>query len=281
MIIDGHAHCYPDSTAQKIVGRFTEFHRMEPTRSLGTGTVGNLLGRMETAGIDFTVMANFAPEKSLRKTNEWSLEMARIHPRLIPLVAVHPCMSVEEVASYFTRGARGIKMHTGIQGFDPMDDGLQRIYAFAEAKRLPVTFHCGETSRIRLNSFADIDRIVPAVLKWPGIPFVLTHLAAGDPEVALQVATSCPNALFDTSIAFSGEHCIHRIHHDVWENDGSAMELFRKIGCDRIAFGSDYPFGNQASDIGRIRRLNLAEEEKATILGTNTWNIYNCKAVSQ
>lgn len=29
-ILDGHAHLYPDELAQKVVGRFTEFHRMNP-----------------------------------------------------------------------------------------------------------------------------------------------------------------------------------------------------------------------------------------------------------
>ena len=46
MIIDGHAHVYNEKNAEKIVSAFTELHRMEPTASLGQGTVADLVGKM-------------------------------------------------------------------------------------------------------------------------------------------------------------------------------------------------------------------------------------------
>jgi len=39
MIIDGHAHVYAEKNAAKIVSSFTELHHMEPTSSVGKGTV--------------------------------------------------------------------------------------------------------------------------------------------------------------------------------------------------------------------------------------------------
>lgn len=273
-IIDGHAHLYPDESAQKVIDRFTDYHRMEPLSGLGKGTVSDLQEKMSQSETEYTVVANFAPIKSLLKTNEWTLITCYEHRNLIPLISVHPEMPLEDVISYLKRGAKGIKMHNGIQEFDPSSDGLKKTYQYCNENRIPITYHCGETSRVHMNEYTDMSHIIPVVKAYPHIPFVLTHLAASDPTVIEKIAESCPNALFDTSIAFSGEHCIHRIHHELWEDDEKASAFFRKIGCDRFAFGSDYPFGNPVSDIRRIRQLPLNEDEKAMILGENTAKLY-------
>ena len=77
-----------------------------------------------------------------------------------------------------------------------------------------------------------------------------------------------------TSITMTGEKCIYRIHDNYWESDENVVQAFRRIGCHRIAFGSDYPFGNPKSDIERIRRLQLSNEEKNRILGGNSFALY-------
>ena len=69
MIIDGHAHVYAKKSAAKIVSSFTELHHMEPTSSVVKGTVSDLLSRMEESCTDYTVLANFAPVKSVERTN--------------------------------------------------------------------------------------------------------------------------------------------------------------------------------------------------------------------
>ena len=274
MIIDGHAHIYNDSIARKVIDSFTQYHKMEPTASVGEGTVSDILQKMRISHISYTVMANFAPVRSIMKTNEWTLSVAKENPELIPLVSVHPDMPLETVKLFFESGAKGIKMHNGIQGFEPTDKGLSDIYECCEQNRIPVTFHCGETSRVHMNNFTDISHILPVLQSYPGIPFVLTHLAAGDPDEVLRIAQSCPNAVFDTSITLTGEKCIYRIHDDFWEDDHNASALFREIGCDRITFGSDYPFGNPSSDVKRILSLPLSDEEKCKILGMNTYKLY-------
>ena len=274
MIIDGHAHVYADRNALRIVSAFTELHHMEPTGSVGTGTVSDLLGRMAESHTDYTVLANFAPVRSVEKVNEWTLSLSEAHPGLIPLISVYPGMPVSRVREFFDAGARGIKMHNGVQGFDPADPGLDGIYRFCEEGGIPVTFHCGETSRVHLNEYTDMSRILPVVKRYPGIPFVLTHLAAGDPDTVMRAAEECPNVIFDTSITLTGEKCIFRIHDPFWESDENAVRAFRRIGCGRIAFGSDYPFGRSLSDIRRIRGLDLSEEEKDMILGGNSFRLY-------
>lgn len=277
LIIDGHAHTYHDAVARRVISSFTDFHRMHPTAALGAGTVDDLLASMGRSGASYTVTANFAPQKSVDRTNRWSLEMAAAHRELIPLVCVYPDTPMALVREYFSMGARGIKLHTGIQGFEPDDPGLDAVYRFCEESAVPVTFHCGETSRVHMNAYAEMSHILPVLDKHPRLSVVLTHLAAGEPETVFKIAGDYPNAMFDTSITFSGEHCIDRIHDDFWEDDRCAAEGFRRIGCHRVAFGSDYPFGSPERDVRRIMGLPLTDGEKRMILGLNSWRLYDAE----
>jgi predicted TIM-barrel fold metal-dependent hydrolase len=47
------------------------------------------------------------------------------------------------------------------------------------------------------------------------------------------------------------------------------MELIRAFGADRILFGTDSPWSDQAQSLAYIRSLPLTEEEKEKILGGN------------
>jgi len=274
VIVDGHAHTYMHDLAPKIVSSFTELHRMEPTGSMGKGTVEDLLERMDAGGIDMTVLANFGPNKAVDRINVWNIGNSRANDRLIPLVSVYPGMTGKALEDLVDQGAKGVKMHNGIQEYDPCDPGLDEIYDVCASRKLPVTLHCGEVSRVHLNEYADEEHIENTVRSHRDVTFVLTHLAAGNPETVYHLASSYSNIMIDTSITFSGEHCIHRIHDDYWENDDNVVKAFRKVGCDRIAFGSDYPYGNPASDARRILSLDLTDKEKARILGMNTLEMY-------
>ena len=274
VIVDGHAHTYMHDMAPRIISAFTELHRMEPTGSLGAGTVDDLRKRMDEGGIDMAVMANFGPVKAVDRINSWNLGNARADRRLIPLVSVYPGMMRSDFEDLVDQGAKGVKMHNGIQEFDACDPGLDEVYDVCAERGLPVTLHCGEVSRVHLNDYADEAHIEEAVRSHRNVRFVLTHLAAGNPGTVFRLASAYSNILIDTSIAFSGEHCIHRIHDDFWEDDKNASEAFRRIGCDRIAFGSDYPYANPASDVRRILRLDLSDAEKSRILALNTLELY-------
>ena len=273
-IVDGHAHTYMDDLAGRIVSTFTDFHLMEPTPSLGKGTVDDLLDTMALGGIDMTVLANFGPAKAVSKINRWNLDTAAAHPGLIPLVSVYPGMPVEDLIAAVDAGAKGVKMHNSIQGYDACDPGLDGLYGLCVELGLPITLHCGEVSRVHLNDLCDGAHFERAVREHPENMFVLTHLAEANPETVFRLAETYDNIIFDTSIAFSGEHCIQRIHDDFWEDDGNAAEAFRRVGCDRVTFGSDYPYGNPVSDVRRFLRLDLTNSEKRMILGANTLRLY-------
>ncbi len=48
-----------------------------------------------------------------------------------------------------------------------------------------------------------------------------------------------------------------------------AAKLIRKIGADKVFWGTDYPLWGAAEELERFRSLPLSDEEKDKILGGN------------
>lgn len=280
-IVDEHTHTYPTAAiARKILEPFAAFHQLEPTY-LGSGTVEDVLASMHRDGIDYTVLANFAPAHLLPRNNLWTLDMARQHAQLVPLVSLHPDMDGDllmHLQRYIALGAKGIKIHPSIQEFVPNHPKMQDIYAYCDAHALPVVFHCGLVSHVYLNNYADLDMLLPVIDAYRHIPIVLTHMAEGNAADVFSVARQYPHVSFDTSIAISGKLCIKRVHDPCWQDDAFVVDVIQRVGASRIVFGSDYPFGSPIHDVTRFLRMPLTDDEKRMIVGGNALRIFSLQS---
>ena len=281
-IVDEHTHTYPtDALARKILEPFAAFHQLEPTH-LGRGTIEDVLTLMQRDGIDYTILANFAPAHLLQRNNFWTLEMAQQHTQLVPLVSLHPdmdCDLLPHLQRCIVLGAKGIKIHPSIQEFDPNHPKMQEIYAFCAAHAFPVVFHCGFVSHVYLNNYADLAMLLPVIDRYRHLPVVLTHMAEGNAADVFRVAAQYPHVTFDTSIAISGKLCFKRLHDPCWQEDAFVVDVIRRIGAERIVFGSDYPFGSPVHDATRFLHMPLTDDEKRMIVGANAMKIFSIDAV--
>jgi len=50
---------------------------------------------------------------------------------------------------------------------------------------------------------------------------------------------------------------------------GDIKDYISRYGCERLMFGSDFPFGDPAFELHKILRLNLTAEQKDAIIGGN------------
>jgi predicted TIM-barrel fold metal-dependent hydrolase len=243
----------------------------------GTGTIDDVLINMENEGIDYTVMANFAPAKILHSNNKWTLEESRKHPNLIPLVSFHPDMDESFTSlldEYILDGAKGIKLHPMAQGFDPKDKRLEGIYEFCSDIAFPIVFHCGRVANARLNRFSDVETLEPLIARYESIPFILTHMADGNVKDVLRLSKSYENVYFDTSIVISGYPPIRETNKPSWLDDSIPEGVINEIGAERLVFGSDYPWGSPAWDLKRFMGMKLSSEQKKIILGENAMKLF-------
>ena len=276
-IVDEHAHTYPAEIAHDLLETFASFHQLEPT-CLGRGTSEDVLSSMSCNGIDYTVLANFAPVHHLHRNNLWTLELARQYPQLVPLVSIHPDMDgdlLQKLSDYLALGAKGLKIHPSIQEVAPNHAKMQDIYAYCDAHAIPVVFHCGLVSHVYLNDYADLEMILPVIDRYRHIPIVLTHMAEGNAADVFRVADQYAHVSFDTSIVISGKLCFKRLHDPCWQDDGFVMDVIERVGAERIVFGSDYPFGSPIHDVTRFLRMPITDAEKRMIVGGNALRIFS------
>ena len=276
--VDGHVHTFSsDEIAKKIIESFNKVYSID-FNLLGEGTIEDLIQGMDSTGIDYSVMANFAPPKILDINNMWTLQMSKLNKCLIPLVSFHPDIGKDMIPlleKYINLGAKGIKFHNMSQGFKPTHPALEPLYAFCNQIAFPIEFHCGRVSNARLNEYSDVECIIPVLDKYPDIPVILTHMADGNIDDVIKLSKEYKNVYFDTSIVISGYSGILETNEPSWLDDAVVVDVIGTIGVKKILFGSDYPWGSPRHDLHRIINLNLTCEEKSLILGENAIKIFN------
>jgi predicted TIM-barrel fold metal-dependent hydrolase len=304
--IDAHVHTYPS----REIGRQA---MMGSGRTDYGGTPDELLGIMAGAGITHAVMVNMTPmadmmdaalsklssdlsdaERSeaeaaltrrmigrLQRRNQWTCEVGRDHPQLIPFIGLDPSMNeaelLREIDDRHAEGARGIKLHPAAQRFYPNDARLRPVYDRAQTLGWPIVFHSGAFALARTSArrggpgrsdHAMLKHFPQLLAAFPRLTVVLGHMGFGDFETSAAIAGDFPNAMFDCCFVINGTDPAPTI------SDEDAATAIRKVGADRVMFGSDYPWFDPALDAARIQRLPLTDAEKRSVLHENAARVF-------
>jgi predicted TIM-barrel fold metal-dependent hydrolase len=254
-IVDFHTHAFPDALAPRAIAHL---ERKASVRAALDGTVAALLASMDRAGIGAAVLCSIATEPAqFGSILKWSAGLAG--PRLIPFPSVHPASAAfaDEVRQIAAGGFRGVKLHPEYQDFHVDDPGLTGFYGALADAGLIVLFHAGHDI-----GFPDSDRASPRRMlalhrAFPGLKIVASHLGGFRRwrEVAQHLVGS--GVWLDTSYTIG--------HID----EGLLREILLAHRPDRILFGTDSPWVDQAAEIGRLRALGLPPELTAAVLAGN------------
>lgn len=116
---------------------------------------------------------------------------------------------------------------------------------------------------------------------FPKLTMVMCHLASAFWDQRVEMAQRFPNLCFDISGNFnrpSGSGwgfepiAARDAHRACAEED--AVRIIRKIGADRIMWGTDGPGLMARPGIEQVLRLDLTDDEKRKILSENAKRIY-------
>lgn len=281
VVVDGHVHSFQSRvTAHKVIDAFNKVYTIE-FKNPGTSDIEDLLSKMELSSVDYSVLANFTTPKFLLNNNNWTLELCKNNKSLIPLVSFHPDLDNMEALfeEYIENGTKGVKLHPMAQEFYPDDKKLYGIYKMCSEFKLPVVFHCGRVANARRNAYSDLSSIIPVLEKFRDMPVVLTHMVDGNARDVYEVAGNFENVYFDTSIVVTGYSEIKRTNKPSWLDDDMVLEVFEKVGAQRITFGSDYPWGSMYHDVQRFKNMNIAKDKLRLIFGENAIKLYNIKVM--
>ena len=255
MIIDFHVHCFPDALAEKAIPALAACAGTAPYLN---GKVGELLHSMDLAGIDCSVIQNIATRPSqTAKVNQWARETQG--DRVLAFGSIHPkCEDwMDEMEAMVRGGLKGMKFHPDYQEFYADDPSLFPLYEKAREYGLILLFHAGVDIGLPGPVHAGPERLRHVADAFPGARIVAAHMGGYAMWDETEACLAGSSVYLDTS------YCLGHIHPSQFER------IIRKHGADKILFGTDSPWTDQAEEIRRLKELSLAGAEWNAIMGEN------------
>lgn len=107
---------------------------------------------------------------------------------------------------------------------------------------------------------------------FPKLTLIMAHLGSAWWDERVELAQKYPNLYFDISQGFSApDHIPASPHRALAEED--AIRIMRKIGIERIMFGTDGPAATLEPQMESLLRMPLRDVEKQMILAENAKKI--------
>ena len=271
MIIDFHAHTFPDKIAAAAVSKLEQ---KAHARSHSDGTREGLLRCMQSAGIDHAVVLPVATNPlKCASMNDTSHALDGVDG-LTYFAAIHPDAPDwhEELGRAKSLGFKGVKIHPVYQDVAIDDPRFVRILARCGELGLMVVMHGGADI-----GFPGVEKCSPAMLRRAldragPVTLVAAHMGGW------RNWQEVPEYLLDTGIYLDTAFSLGNIspiddHYAPDElpmlNEVQFCELVRLFGADRILFGTDSPWDDMQKSVDRIRHLPLTENEKTAIFSGN------------
>ena len=256
MLIDFHAHAFPDKLAKNAVASLAARAHFTPFTD---GTAADAFRLLTEQGVDRCVLLNIAvTPRSMHHVNDFAISLSR-DPRAIPFGSVHPDATdaKEELARLQDAGIRGIKFDNEYQDFYVDDDRALPLYEECAKRGFILLFHGGADAGFAPPVKTPPARMARVCRYFPEAKIVVAHLGGQDmPDEAIEHLVPT-NALIDTSFASRSVPL------------AAAERVIRAFGADRVLFGTDCPWDTPASMLEYLAKIALTEEEREKIYHRN------------
>lgn len=253
-IVDLHVHAFPEKAAAGALAHLEELTGYAP---LFDGTLAGLHGSMDRTGVKRSVVQPVATRpESVAGINDWAARSQ--DGRVTCFGAMHPDVPDPgaEIARLAGLGLRGVKLHPEFQAFRPDEDRMAPIYEGLVRHGLVLFFHAG--ADIAIPSVSSSPEIFARVLDaFPRLRVVLAHMGGWQQWDEVFDVLAGRDVVLETSFTLS------------FLGPERFLELVRAHGAERVAFGSDGPFGDAAAELQAMAALALEEDERDAIMWRN------------
>ena len=240
MIIDAHTHFAGEG------------------RGLPPNSVEDLLYTLDTNKIDALVTcapySSIGKDRTYDEANQFLAESMNKAPRrILPLVRVNPHLkenALESIQRFVGgKGFYGVKVHPRNEAFAINSEDLAfPIAELASKLKVPILIHTGEPDTY---GFAQPTLVGDLADAFPDLTLIIGHMGKRLYEDAICVARWFENIILETSF---------RSHRDI-------ARAVKRVGADRVVYGSDMPFGVPDIEMMKIRVCDITPEEKDWVLG--------------
>ena len=263
MIIDFHAHAFPDKIAQKTISALSV---AAGVKAYLDGTIESLEKSSEKANIDVAISLPVVTKPSqFDSVNAFALNQnARFYSgesRILSFAGIHPdCEDIEGKIKWIKdSGFKGIKIHPEYQNSFIDEEKTLRLLSLAKKDDLITVVHAGVDGAYRDTEVkCTPKRVKNALKKINGYEkLVLAHFGGNELWEEVESVLAYEEVYFDTG--FMLKH--------IREQD--FKKILKKHGADRVLFATDSPWSGQSEDVDIIRSFNLSEEDEQKIFYRN------------
>ena len=201
-----------------------------------------------------------------RARNDALIKLAEDSGRFFfPVCSVHPTdglAALREIDRVVAAGAAWLKLHPTPQQFDVADPAVVQVVSKAAERGLPVLFDAySPWDANQPGKFANLAMAVPesrlilAHAHGPGFSQLLVY------DILGRYPSWGRNVWIDISVTgalLAGSPFAEQL---AW--------VLRRVGVDRVVFGSDYPVDDPLTAIRGVAELGFTDDEQAAILHDN------------
>jgi len=261
MKIDIHTHAFADEIAQEAIAKL---EAGADQKAHGNGTVQSLVNNMIKSGIDYSVICSIATKpKQVSKIIDWSVKIKQQYSSVIPFASIYPDQNYKEsIDSVVSHNLIGVKFHPYYQNFTVDDKKFYPMYEYLQKNHLIVLFHAGHDIAFPKDDRVSPKRLAQIQKDFPDLKLIAAHLGAW------LLWDEVYEYMLDSSIFIDTAYIKGYI------TDEQMNKIFNNFSSKRILLGSDFPWGNQETDVSLIEKLDLSIEDKENIYYKNALKLF-------
>ncbi|MBE7087966.1 MAG: metal-dependent hydrolase [Clostridiales bacterium] len=271
MVIDFHAHAFPDKIAVPTIKMLAEKGGIPAYLN---GTLQNLHQSMQQNGINICINLPVVTKiEQFDSINNFAMQVNNAYKdeeyKIISFAGIHPaCQNIPEKMRFIKdSGFLGIKLHPDYQGTFFDDDGYFEILKQAKDLGLIVSVHAGIDGGFKGLPVKCPPQIAKKVINRLGgyEKLILAHMGGNHMVKEVNEYLAGEKVFFDTGYALN----------DNGHTDQEIMDTINAHGEDKILFATDSPWGDMRQNLARLNSLNLSTEAKNKILYKNAEKLLN------
>ena len=277
MIVDFHAHIFPDKIAHRAVGNLEQVGRVA---AFTDGTLSGLKSSMKEAGVTHSIILPIVTKpKQFDHLNDFAWKITHEEPdedglSIISFGGVHPDSAnyKGELLSIKRRGLKGIKIHPTYQNTYIDDIKYEHVIDYAIQIGLVVSIHCGRDLGFPEQVYATPKRVRKMIREvFPGRSserLVLAHLGGHDMEDESEAELIGGNYYMDLAYVLR------------LARPEQILRMCRNHGIDKILFATDTPWSGQKRDVDYIKTIGFTEQEMEKILWVNAFKLLRLRNIA-
>jgi uncharacterized protein len=235
-LVDVHVHFLPDRVMDKVWAYFdqAETHYGTAWPVHYRTTVAERLATLDKLGVGTFAPLVYPHKPGMgRWLTEWVMAFATDTPGAVPTATLYPDPDVlDYLGAAVEAGARAVKVHVQVGGFDPRDPLLQPAWGLLAEAGIPAIVHCGNGPIPGAHTGLDLFGEVLAA--HPRLPVVLAHAGMPDFAGALALVHRYERVHLDTTMVGTPFSLRMAPLPDDWP--ARLVDV-----ADRVVLGTDFP----------------------------------------